>query len=75
MKYVEIYSTTNPYYIAFIKSLFDAHNIDYDIEGENFLNIHSPAVPAKIKVDENKIKDAEELLEEFRRSHGEGTIK
>ena len=75
IKYTEIYSTMNPFYIAFIKSLLDANNIKHIIEGENFLQVRPLAVPAKIKVDTAQFNDAEELLSEFKKWHGEGGIK
>jgi len=75
IKYKEIYSTMNLFHIAFIKSLLDAINIRYIIEGENFLQVRPLVEPATIKVDTEQFADAEELLNEFRKSHSEGGIK
>ncbi len=73
--YKEIYITVNPFHIAFIKSLFDANNIRYFIEGENFLQVRPLVAPAIIKVDSGQFEDAQELLKEFKSEHGEGTIR
>ena len=71
---VEVYRTVNPFHIAFIKSLFEANKIEYFIEGENFLQVRPMAVPAIIKVYSEQLAAAEDLLREFKDTHGEGTI-
>lgn len=66
VKYKELFYTFNPADIAFIKSLFDSHNIIYYIQGENFLQLRPLAQPAGIMVDEEQLEEAKELLKEFK---------
>ncbi len=63
---VEVYRTMNTFHIAFIKSLLDANNIKYFIEGENFLQVRPLVVPAIIRVYKEQSAEAEELLKEFK---------
>jgi len=53
--------------LAFIKSIFDANNIRYLVEGENLLYMR--ALPARIRVDVTQFEAAEELLKEFRKGN------
>ena len=66
VEFVEILATFNQGDIAFIKSIFEANNIIYFIEGENFLQVRPLAEPAKIKVDSTQMEDAKALLKDFK---------
>lgn len=66
MEYKQVYATFNSGDIAFIKSLLDANNIKYFIEGEHFLQVRPLVVRAKIMVEEDQFEDAEELLSDFK---------
>ena len=66
VKYKELFYTFNPADIAFIKSLFESHDIIYYIQGENFLQLRPLAQPAGIMVDEEQFEEAKELLREFK---------
>jgi len=66
VKFKELFYTFNPADIAFIKSLFESHDIIYYIQGENFLQLRPLAQPAGIMVDEEQLEEAKELLKEFK---------
>lgn len=66
VKFKELFYTFNPADIAFIKSLFESHNIAYYIQGENFMQLRPLAQPAGIMVDEEQFEEAKELLKEFK---------
>ena len=66
VKFKELFYTFNPADIAFIKSLFESHNITYYIQGENFMLLRPLAQPAGIMVDEQQFEEAKELLKEFK---------
>jgi len=63
-EYIEIYTSMNRIHISFIKSIFDANNIKYQTESENFLR-----VPVIIRVDKTQLTMANELLKDFRRGN------
>ena len=65
IEFTEILVTFNQGDIAFIKSLFEANDIQYYIEGENFLQVRPLVAPARIKVDILQIEEAKELLKDF----------
>ena len=69
IEYKEVFTTFNIYDISFIKSLYDANDIRYFIEGENFLKVYPVIEPAMIKVDARQLESAKELLKDFKSSH------
>jgi len=66
VEFVEFLATFNTGDIAFIKSVLEANDIIYYIEGENFLQVRPLAVPAIIKVDKIQYEDAKLLLKDFK---------
>ena len=66
IKYKDIYSTFNAGEIAFIKSLLQASNIRYFVQGENFAYVRGFVQPAIIMVDETQHEDAENILKDFK---------
>lgn len=66
IKYKEILCTFNPSDIAFIKSLFNAYNIRYYIQGEDFIHVRPLVHPAGVMVDETQLEEAKELLKGFK---------
>ena len=66
IKFEEIMYTYSPTDIAFIKSLFDAHNIRYNIQGEHFLQLRPLFQPVGIRVDATQVEEAKELLKSFK---------
>jgi hypothetical protein len=62
-EFIELYRTMDRGHIALVKSIFEANNIRYFIESENFIR-----VPAIIKVDKEQLKNAEELLKDLKRN-------
>ena len=65
VRFVELFVTFNPVDIAIIKSLLDAEDIPYMLEGENFLEIHPIVQPARFKVDASRFEDAKALLKDY----------
>jgi len=66
IKFRELLFTYSPGDIAFIKSLFDANNIRYHMQGEAFLQLRPMAQPVGIMVDEKQYEEAKELLKDFK---------
>ena len=75
LKYTEVYRTNNPFHLSFVKSLLDANNIKYIVEGEECSKVRPWLVAARVKVDSTRFNDAMELLSEFRKSAGESPLK
>jgi len=55
-EFIEVYLTHKASDIAFIKSIMDANDIRYFIDGENFVQTHGFAVPAKVRVESNQVE-------------------
>jgi hypothetical protein len=51
--------------IAIIKSILDAYKIKYIIHNEFIGSTYGAALPARILVSENQVKEAKELLQNF----------
>jgi len=66
VKFVDILTTSNAGDIAFLKSLFDANDIVYFFQGENFSQVHPLVVPVRIKVDSTQVEDVKVLLKDFK---------
>ena len=66
IKFKELLYTYSPADIAFIKSLFDAHNIRHNLQGEKFLQVRPLAQPVGIMIDETQFEEAKELLKLFK---------
>jgi len=66
VKYKELLCTYNPADIAFIKSILDANNIIYYVQGEHFVQLRPLVHPAGIMVDEEQFEEAKELLRDFK---------
>lgn len=64
--FVPLIESYNPADIAFLKSLLDSANIEYYIDGENFLNVGPLAQPAIVMVLESDYEEASELLSDFK---------
>ncbi len=67
-KLAEIFCTFNPSDIAIIKSLLEASDIFYVVEGEFSTYARNFVAPARIKVAEEQLNEARELLKDFKRS-------
>jgi hypothetical protein len=63
IKYVNLLSTYNLADIALIKSVFDAENITYYFQGENFAYL--VVQPTKLMVDKDDIERAKELINDL----------
>ena len=61
-EYKEVLTTFNPMDVAFIKSILDAENITYFVQGEHFLNVRPLALPARLMVKIDQVEQAEEIL-------------
>ena len=62
-----IFETYNLTDIALLKSLLEAHNIEYIVENENYATIRPLAgVPMVLKVKIEQLEDAKELLKDFK---------
>jgi hypothetical protein len=67
-EYKEVLTTFNPMDIAFIKSILDAEEITYFVQGEHFLNVRPLALPARLMVKIDQVEQAVELLKDLRLS-------
>jgi len=65
MKFVEILNTYNPGDIALIKSLLDGDGIVYRFTGEHFNAMEPMVQPARLKVIEDQVERAREILNGF----------
>jgi hypothetical protein len=65
-EFVLIFETYNAGDIPFLRSLLDAHDIEYIVEGEDF-NMIRPLIaqPIVVKVNKEQLEEAEELLKDF----------
>ncbi|MCA9407300.1 MAG: DUF2007 domain-containing protein [Candidatus Omnitrophica bacterium] len=66
IQFVPLLKTFNSGDIAFIKSILDAHDIVYHIEGENFMQIRPLVAPARIMIAKNQLEETRELLKDFK---------
>ncbi len=64
-KMVEILRTFNLSEIAFIKSILDDSEIEYNFLDENFNQIQQLAQPARLVVREDQAEEAKELLKDL----------
>jgi hypothetical protein len=62
-KYRQIFWTFNRGDVAFLRSILDDNGIDYIVENENYQ--YAPVGPVIIKVSEEQLKEAQELLRDF----------
>ncbi len=65
MEFIEVFQTNSASELAYIKSLLDGANIKYFVDGETFIRMHGSALPQKIKVQEDKLSQAEEIIKGF----------
>ena len=65
-EFVLIFETFNAGDMPFLRSLLDAHDIEYMVEGEDF-NMIRPLIaqPIVVKVNKEQLQEAEELLKDF----------
>jgi len=63
--YLQILSSLNQGDLGIIKSLLDDGNIDYFVNGENFLSVDPLIQPARIMVREDQLEEAKEILKDF----------
>jgi hypothetical protein len=61
--------TSNPIDIALLKSLLDAEDILYFVQGEAFDAIRLLAEPVRFMVAEDRLEEAERLIGSLQRSH------
>jgi predicted Zn finger-like uncharacterized protein len=64
-KYVQILSSMNQGDLGIIKSMLDDGEIDYFVNGENFLSVDPLIQPARIMVREDQIDEAKEIIKDF----------
>jgi len=61
-----VLSTNDIGQIAFVKSLFDGHNIKYIAQGDHFTALAKlPQFPVRFMVPKSQFKDAKELLKDL----------
>jgi hypothetical protein len=60
----EVLSTNNPGEIALIKSLLEAENIPYVVQGENF-TLRAAPIPVRVLVPREHLVRAREVLEDL----------
>jgi hypothetical protein len=75
VKFVTVYETGDPGFIAFAKSVFESENIKYFFKGEGIQDLFAggrlgtgfnPAIgPVQIQVDEKDVEKAKELLNQI----------
>lgn len=61
-KFVELMSSFNPAEASFISSVLEAEGIEFMVFNENFPFAGAPAVPMKILVREDKLKEAKAIF-------------
>jgi hypothetical protein len=64
-KFVEVLETFNLADVAFIKSILDDTDIEYEFLGENFNQIRQLVQPAKLVVREDQADEAREMLKDL----------
>ncbi|GEM_PF-1693631 len=75
IEYEEVMRTFNPGEISFIKSLFAANHIRYQIQGENFSYVDPMIAPSRISVDKRQIEIVKELLKDLNKTRLEAIDK
>jgi hypothetical protein len=70
MDYRLLIETSNPADIALIKSLLDAEDILYFVQGEAFNAVRPMVEPVRFMVAEDRLRDAQERIEGLRLSYG-----
>jgi len=70
MDYRLLIETSNPADIALIKSLLDAEDILYFVQGEAFNAVRPMVEPVRFMVAEDRLQDAQERIEGLRLSYG-----
>ncbi len=70
MAYRLLIETSNPADIALIKSLLDAEDILYFVQGEAFSAVRPMVEPVRFMVAEDRLEDANELIGGLRLSYG-----
>ena len=63
--YLQILTSMNQGDLGIIQSMLDDGNIDYFINGKNFLSVDPLIQPAKIMVLEEHYEEAKEILKDF----------
>lgn len=66
VRFKELLFTYSSGDIAFLKSLLDARNIRYHIQGEIFMQVRPLVQPVGVMVDEKQYEEAKELLKNFK---------
>ena len=70
MDYKLLIEMSNPADIALIKSLLNAEDILYFVQGEAFSTVRLLIEPVRFMVAEDRLEDAEELIRGLQLSHG-----
>jgi hypothetical protein len=70
VNYKLLIETSNPADIALIKSLLDAEDILYFVQGEAFNTVRLLVEPVRFMVAADRLEEAEELIGAFRASYG-----
>jgi len=68
-EFVKIYSTNRKSDISLVKSMFEAHNIEYFITSENFSTIYGIAMDVMVGKDSEN--EAREILSGFLEEHND----
>jgi predicted Zn finger-like uncharacterized protein len=63
--YIQILTSMNQGDLGIIQSMLDDGNIDYFIDGKNFLSVDPLIQPAKIMVLEEQYEEAKEIIKDF----------
>ncbi len=74
MDYKLLIEMSNPADIALIKSLLDAEDILYFVQGEAFSTVRLLIEPVRFMVAEDRLEDAEELIRGLQLSYGPAAL-
>lgn len=60
-----VLSTKDPGEVALIKSLLEAEDIPFIVQGDHFSSLYGYMIPVRFLVPKNKVEEAKALLSEF----------
>ncbi len=63
--YVQILSSLNQVDVSLVRSILDGADIDYYVNGENFLSVDPLIQPAKFFILESQLEEVKELLKDY----------
>jgi hypothetical protein len=70
VKYKLLIETSDPAKISLIRHLLDTEEILYFVQGEAFSAVWPTVEPVRFMVAQDRIEEAERLIDELRLSHG-----